>query len=300
MKWQNTYGGSDNDYARSVIQTNDGGYVVGGYTASIDGDVLINKGLDDAFIVRVDSIGNKLWQKSFGGSNNDRLFSITKADGNNLCVAGITNSTDGDIAKNKGSYDCWIIKVSDISTLPLSLVAFSATPDKDLVLLDWKTANESNASKFIVEHSTDDLNFKQISVLNANGNVNGNGSYQFADNYPNTNINYYRLKMIDKDGKYTYSKIVKVLFAHYLLPLIKVAPNPFKGNLSLIVDAPENSVAPLTITSIEGRLLINKKFSLTKGLNMLKLSETNRLSKGMYMLTIKMGDVVKTIAVEKE
>src|SRR4051794_26481933 len=67
--WTKRYGGSNPDTFADLIKTNDGGYIAVGSTQSRDGDISVNKGTTDFWIVKFDSSGNKEWSKSYGGSN---------------------------------------------------------------------------------------------------------------------------------------------------------------------------------------------------------------------------------------
>ena len=185
--------------------------------------------------------------------------------------------------------------------LPLKLANFTAAlSTNNRVLCNWATANEINTASFIVERSTDGSVFGGLGTVAAKGNTPA-ASYKFTDILPTADVPcyYYRLKMIDKTGKYAYSSIVKVNVI--ITPNnIHIAPNPFKGNLSLSIDATENTDATLMITSINGKVLVNKKYSLTQGSNALQINEASRLSKGFYLLTITMGNTSKTLNIEKQ
>src|SRR5690349_18657854 len=76
IEWQKCFGGSSGDPAYSILQSTDGGFFIAGYSWSDDGDVSGNHGLSDYWIVKSDSAGNMLWQKSFGGSNNDVAWAM--------------------------------------------------------------------------------------------------------------------------------------------------------------------------------------------------------------------------------
>jgi hypothetical protein len=111
-----TYGGSGNDYGQAVLATGDGGYVLAATSASNDGDVSGNHGNSDFWLVKIDKSGNIIWQKSFGGSETDEVYSmVSTADGGYL-LAGRTSSNDGDVTglhPNAGgsTSDAWVIKV---------------------------------------------------------------------------------------------------------------------------------------------------------------------------------------------
>lgn len=114
IKWQKSYGGRYNDFAYSIIQATDGGFIVAGNSFSSDGDVTGHHGTDstsDYWIVKIDSTGGVQWQKSYGGSNNDIASSIVQTDDGGYVIAGGSNSTDGDVTGNHGNYDCWIVKI---------------------------------------------------------------------------------------------------------------------------------------------------------------------------------------------
>jgi len=112
ITWEKSLGGSGSDIGRSIQQTTDGGYIVGGYSNSTDGDVTGNNGWDDYWVVRLDSIGTITWQKSLGGTVIDYGHSILQTTDGGYVVAGESNSTDGDITGNHGSADYWVVKLS--------------------------------------------------------------------------------------------------------------------------------------------------------------------------------------------
>ena len=111
--WQKCLGGSGTDYAKSIQQTADGGYIVAGDTYSSDGDVSKNNGKGDYWVVRLDEDGSIIWQNSFGGSENDMVNSVAQTSDGGYIVAGYTSSTDGDVSDNNGGNDCWIVKLTD-------------------------------------------------------------------------------------------------------------------------------------------------------------------------------------------
>lgn len=113
IQWQKSYGGSGIDLVRSIQLTNDGGYVFAGGSNSTDGDVTFNNGSFDIWIVKIDSIGNIQWQKSYGGSGGEIANSINQTTDGGYIVAGSSNSMDGDVSDNKGGIDYWILKLDN-------------------------------------------------------------------------------------------------------------------------------------------------------------------------------------------
>ncbi len=111
--WSKTYGGSKLDYLTTMVPAGNGAYLLGGRSASSDGDVTSgNKGGEDVWIIKVDTNGNKLWDKSFGGFNSESLGDILPTADGGYLLAGSSSSSDGDISDgNKGSADGWIVKL---------------------------------------------------------------------------------------------------------------------------------------------------------------------------------------------
>ncbi|MBI2967228.1 MAG: T9SS type A sorting domain-containing protein [Bacteroidetes bacterium] len=113
IQWQKSLGGSNNDMAYSIQQTNDGGYIIGGVSNSSNGDVTGNRGNNDYWVVKLDSSGNISWQKSFGGSNNDMAYSIQQTNDGGYVVAGRSDSDNGDVTGNHGLSDYWVVKLDN-------------------------------------------------------------------------------------------------------------------------------------------------------------------------------------------
>ena len=123
IQWQKCLGGSGSDYSKSIQQTNDGGYIVAGYTKSNDGDVTGNHGGSDIWIVKLDEAGNIQWQKCLGGSSYDQAYSIQQTNDGGYIIAGETSSYDGDIIdyRELGYHyhhsDSWIVKLNEVGNI---------------------------------------------------------------------------------------------------------------------------------------------------------------------------------------
>lgn len=108
--WQKTYGGSGGDGGSHIIPASGGGFIIAAGTASVDGDVTTVKGNSDAWIVKIDANGNKVWQKTLGGTDDDGIFVILEKSAGNYVGVGTTWSNDGDVVGYKADFDGWIIR----------------------------------------------------------------------------------------------------------------------------------------------------------------------------------------------
>ena len=116
IQWQQSFGGTLDDYLVSVQQTSDGGYVLGGTSYSDSGGNKTSAayGAGDYWLVRLDPNGNKLWDQTYGGSGNDILFSLQQTGDGGFILAGASNSgADGTkTSSNYGGYDYWLVRVN--------------------------------------------------------------------------------------------------------------------------------------------------------------------------------------------
>lgn len=113
-EWIRSFGGTNGEIAYSIIQTENGGYILTGEFTSDDGDFAgLNKGDSDAFVIKLDSNGNKQWIKAFGGSKHEVGFSVVQSSDGSYGITGHFMSNDKDFSGvNKGLEDVLIIKIS--------------------------------------------------------------------------------------------------------------------------------------------------------------------------------------------
>ncbi|RRO25141.1 hypothetical protein [Flavobacteriaceae bacterium 14752] len=108
-----TFGGSQEDDAISVVETQDGNIAVLGFTQSNDGDVTEKTTTDsDYWLLKLDKDLNLIWQKTFGGSSDDRGQKIISTTDGGFLITGFSRSTDGDVSENFGFHDFWALKLN--------------------------------------------------------------------------------------------------------------------------------------------------------------------------------------------
>ncbi len=113
IQWRKYFGGTNNDRAHAVVQSNDGGFVMTGFSESNDFDISDTKGSYDFWVVKITNTGNLVWERSFGGSGIEISYDIAKTSDNGYVITGNTFSSDTDISVNNGDSDVWLIKIDD-------------------------------------------------------------------------------------------------------------------------------------------------------------------------------------------
>lgn len=112
IDWLQTLGGSQEDTAQDIALTSDGGYAIVGFTESINGDITDHiSEQNDYWVARIDTDGNLLWSKTYGGTADDRGEAIKATSDGGFIITGYSRSNDEDVTTNDGFYDQWIVKL---------------------------------------------------------------------------------------------------------------------------------------------------------------------------------------------
>ncbi|PKL78481.1 MAG: hypothetical protein CVV25_11360 [Ignavibacteriae bacterium HGW-Ignavibacteriae-4] len=135
VTWKEIYGGSKDDDAYSIINTEDGGFAICGGSSSNDGDFNLNNGEFDVFVMKFDSNSVLEWSKLYGGSKTEYAKSIIQTEDNGFIISGFSNSSDGDVSKNNGKNDIWILKLDNNGTLLWSKVLGGSDNDDSIELI---------------------------------------------------------------------------------------------------------------------------------------------------------------------
>ncbi len=113
LDWVKTFGGSNEDNILSVVEAEDGSYVLAGYTQSTDGDITDKTATDsDFWVLKLSKAGDIAWTKTYGGSEDDRAEKIIKTSDGGYAVVGYSRSVDEDVTENAGLQDYWIVKIN--------------------------------------------------------------------------------------------------------------------------------------------------------------------------------------------
>jgi hypothetical protein len=177
-----------------------------------------------------------------------------------------------------------------VSVLAANLSSFDgALTGTNKASLKWSSGGETSLAKYEVERSTDGINYTGIGSVTANGN--SAGSYEYTDVNVARTINFYRLKMVNTNGSFTYSSIVRVNNKPGLSSTVTVYPSPASSTISTEFSAEQPHDASLTVIDATGRVYIQQNIKVQKGNNNITVPVT-KLSKGTYAIMIRSANGV--------
>ncbi|MEO8085576.1 MAG: T9SS type A sorting domain-containing protein [Bacteroidota bacterium] len=156
LQWQKCYGGSLEESAYSIQATSDGSFIFVGEAKSNDGDVISAHLGGEAWLVKIDSIGNIIWQKSLGGNGAEAAYSISKTVDGGYFIVSLTASNDGDVSGHHGVADYWAVKTDSSGNIEWQKCLGGSdlewayqgiqTMDSGYAVIGWSDSNDGDVS----------------------------------------------------------------------------------------------------------------------------------------------------------
>ncbi|HEX6426164.1 MAG TPA: T9SS type A sorting domain-containing protein [Niastella sp.] len=207
LEWEKSFGGSKVDKAYSVIPTNDHGFLVVGLSFSNDGQVTGHHGTtdsSDAWVVKLNSSGDKEWQQSYGGSNTDKFMHAVQAGNGDFICIGTTRSVDGDVTglhtSSKVASDLWAVRIDRHGVIQWSKVFGGSEEDHGQVIRkmadgNYMVAGDARSNDFDVSGNQGGADI-WVLKMNEQGNLlwqktYGNPNHQFTSSITITSDNNY-------------------------------------------------------------------------------------------------------------
>ncbi|WP_159467041.1 T9SS type A sorting domain-containing protein [Dyadobacter sp. 3J3] len=201
-------------------------------------------------------------------------------------VNGILAKREGVVLRTAeicGKYVC------SVTPLPVNLISFKGERiDASRVGLTWETSSETNNAGFEIERSlTGTIDFEKVGFVDGGGTVAKNKTYAFSDLFSNENVTYYRLKQLDYDGSFEYSRIIAVNGFRELLTFITI-PNPGTQNNTFFQIAGNDASGEidLTILDSKGQVLYKNNRLKVRNDKQIALGRLPKLTAGLYIAKI--------------
>ena len=194
----------------------------------------------------------------------------------------INNSTGG--CGNDLAIDDITFSQCDPVILPANGLTLKGRTENNAAKLTWTTVSEINTNKFVIEKSTDNKTWMDISSVNAAGQSNSLKEYSYTDHSAGGSLNYYRILLVDANANLSLSNNIVVKSSPTETPSLSVSPNPFKSLLKVeLIEAPEETIS-IRIFDLNGKMAKSIPWTLRKGQNSVSISALDNLTPGMYFL----------------
>jgi hypothetical protein len=196
----------------------------------------------------------------------------------------ILNNSTGGCGNDLAIDDITFARASSIpGTLPVTGLQASAQRTANAISVNWETLAEYGSSYFIVQKSSDAVNWHQLDSVAAQGYSDVKHSYSIADD-KTADVIYYRIKQVDINGRFTFSNVVRM--KQNSNAAATTFPNPFVNQVQVDIKSEKSNHARLTITDLSGKTILQKALDLVKGNNSFVLPQVGILATGVYILTV--------------
>ncbi|MEO5649223.1 MAG: T9SS type A sorting domain-containing protein [Ginsengibacter sp.] len=186
---------------------------------------------------------------------------------------------------------------------PVTFINVTAQNKGNGVNIDWSTSQEINNSYFEVQRSADgSSNWNKVATVNGAGNSQVVKNYSVYDATPYQGVNFYRIRQVDVDGKFEYSKTVSTKLSVANAVTASVLINPFYSALSLNFSSATRQMVSVRLIDITGRQVASEKWTIEAGNSRKDLTNISGLQQGMYILSVtnNAGDVLLNKKVIKQ
>jgi hypothetical protein len=185
---------------------------------------------------------------------------------------------------------------SSAGGLPVKLLSFSGNRSNETTdILFWQVVDEINMKNYEVQLSNNGFDFKTIGAVVISNSSSNNKTYDFTNNVISSSINFYRLKMVNIDGSFAYSNILKLSNKQKNINTLDVMPNPAKANLFVHINAIQAHQCTIEIVNLLGQTILKKNIQTIKGINTMLINVSN-LPRGVFFL--KVEDMIKKLILE--
>jgi Glucose/sorbosone dehydrogenases len=284
-----------------------------GYTRYLDRNITINAEFPPSSPVKVRFYITKEEYDRLAAEELSHINSLSDLmihQNNDTCqsaISGITTMIGPDF---RDAHDTlgFVLQVNNITslssfyfgadniTLPVNLLTFTGQYKNGASHLKWETSSEVNTDYFVVERSLPGGNFGETGKVVAKGSSNQKARYNYVDeNIASLGAPYllYRLKMVDKDGMYSYSQIVQIHLPEILTTIVNIFPNPANHTTTLSITSPRDQRVTWQVVDNTGRTVLSSREQVRKG-NTRIIIDLSAVPAGNYFLRVN-GQYVNSV-----
>lgn len=194
------------------------------------------------------------------------------------------------------------VAILNTQPLPVELLDFKGFTQENTNFLTWTTSSEKDNLRFEIEKSQDGIVFQNIGEIAGAINSNQTKKYQFIDDQINSDVNYYRLAMVDLSGEKTFSTKIKLSNqqAGYAFEINTIYPNPTSQNATILFTFNEDEQINYALYNSVGQMIYSENILAKKGENLLELN-LQGFPTGIYTIALKANTktIYKQISIQK-
>lgn len=210
--------------------------------------------------------------------------------------AGASNYNIGNPSREYGAkFGCYTFP--NQITLPVKLISFSGSYKNNGTQLNWVAENQINFDRYEIERSSDGNNFSKIAEKTvAQSSMSSRQNFSQNDDLftATGNIFFYRLKMVDADGTFSYSNVIMIRRDQKAIVGMTISPNPIVsgGTATVRFESASKNTVDFNVVDMSGRVVLKQQNNVTEGTNSIAITNLNRLQPGMYVLQMNDGTAV--------
>ena len=248
----------------------------------------------------------KSYKVKFESPSADYTFTTPNAEGSDSSVSSIADQLTGfsslfhlasgevKLTLNAG------FKPGPNIILPVTINQFTGGYANGFVELLWKALVNVSIKHFDIERSTDGINFRQIGQVVIDEDNITNNNFTYLDILAEKGSNFYRLAIVDKDGNYSYSKVLTIGVEAKGLSLMVVYPNPFSKRVQIKIDCDKDEEVTIRLVDGAGNVARSQVANLQKGENRMGINNVDDLHPGFYFLEVIGKDRQQRIKLMKQ
>jgi hypothetical protein len=284
-------------YASSIdLDATGNVYMTGNFNGTVDfntgaGVNNLVASTSEGYLLKLSPVGNYVWAYDIGATTAVNGLSITIDAIGGIIASGAFTGT-GDFnpysavfnLTSNANLNMYVLKLY-VSPLPIELLSFNATQNKNAVDITWQTSTETNNHYFTIEKSKDGYEFEEIGKVDGAGNSNTVLNYALTDENPYPGISFYRLKQTDFNGEFSYSEIVAVRLTDSKYSVLTY-PNPFHDKLNITISTMEKLSCLIILKDLAGRILLSNAVETEQDFNSYEIN-AGSFTPGVYLLEVK-------------
>ena len=294
--FQNATFGTDYIYLVNMITptlTTTKNYVAN--TEDVVAEIAFTGNVGDVSAIKLVQLPNGTATTGAGSENGNYNYYIEFSAGSDKTnqPAMFYSNTGGIVVNNALGYGGFSSVNAGTNPLPLSWLGFNVQKQNNSALINWQIANQINNDYFEVQAGVDATNLSTIGKVSATSATSYTFTHANFRSLPGRSV-YYRLKQVDKDGKFTFSKVLKVNLDTKAFAF-NVIGNPVKGNiLNIGIESATINKGSITIVDLQGRKLLQQNISWLAGTSQRLITLPN-LAKGMYSAVLQVDEELYSV-----